>query len=86
MVQGRNVHLFIGFADCWFYKPKAGAIPVVSLLFAREPIFKIALLTESYKLIYVPFSPKFSVCNTELSFLSSSSYAHKYNWFILPLK
>lgn len=36
MAQGRNVHLFIGFTDWWFYKPKAGAVPVVSLLFCQK--------------------------------------------------
>lgn len=36
VVQGRNVHLFIGFTHWGFCKPKAGAIPVVSLLFCQR--------------------------------------------------
>lgn len=36
MVQGRNVHLFIGFTYWWFYKPKVGGVPVVSLLFYQR--------------------------------------------------
>lgn len=36
VAQGRNVHLFIGFASWWFYKPMAGALPVVSLLFCQK--------------------------------------------------
>lgn len=36
VVQGRNAHLFIGFTYWWFYKPEAGAVPVVSLLFCQK--------------------------------------------------
>ena len=36
MVQGRNVHLLIGFTDWWFYKPEAGAGPAVSLFLCQR--------------------------------------------------
>lgn len=67
VVPGRNAPLFTGFTLWELYKPKAGALPVVSPLFCQRACKRYFKSSIVGRILWIhlcaPFPPKFSIYN-----------------------